>query len=107
MASISASSSQQSSHQSKNCFTARVRYPHVAIMDTGGKEFDEAAAGVFLFDANNRRQRRQVGADWRGRRYNLGLAAWASGASPSHFPGEPWSLTISGRDVTGRSFVSN
>jgi hypothetical protein len=50
MASISASSSRRSSHQSKNCFTARVGHAGVGVGGAGGREFDEAATGHVVDD---------------------------------------------------------
>jgi len=44
-------SARGSSHQSKNCFTARVRQARVAVTNRRGKEFDEAAAGALGHDA--------------------------------------------------------
>jgi hypothetical protein len=43
MASRSASFRRRWSHQSKNCFTARVGHAGVGVGGAGGKEFDEAA----------------------------------------------------------------
>jgi hypothetical protein len=61
--------SRRSSHQSNNCFTARVRHAGIAVADDGGKEFDEAAAGAFAPSADNYRQRFESGTDQRRRRY--------------------------------------
>jgi len=56
-----------SSHQSKNCFTARAyRQARVAVTNRRTKELDEAAAGPLAHDADNRRQRLKLGTDQYG-----------------------------------------
>src|SRR5579863_529743 len=50
---------------------ARIGGPRVAIADTGGEEFDEAAAGALALGAHDRRQRLEAGPDQRRRRDDL------------------------------------
>jgi hypothetical protein len=44
-------------------YRTRVRHSCVAVADTGGKEFDETAAGTLALGADNRRQRLKRGPD--------------------------------------------
>src|SRR5713226_6207444 len=53
-------------------YRARVSHARVAVTDTGGKEFDEAAAGAFALSAHDRRQRLDPGANQRRRRLDPG-----------------------------------